>query len=155
MVMDQGQRGRNSDHPRRGLPARLALLGSLAWVGLAGCGDVEKGGTSNEAGDSGAGGGDGLPSEECSAEEAALSVSWTLTTEPILLTYCSSCHAAGSPNRYGAPEGVTFDNEAEARQWAPRVRARVIVDQDMPVGGGVFDEDARDLEAWLDCGDTI
>lgn len=153
--MEQSHPGRRSAHLRGGTRAHLALLGALAGVGLAGCGDGDKDGTSNEAGDSGAEGGDGLPTEECSAEEAALSVSWTLTTEPILLTYCSSCHAAGSPNRFGAPEGVTFDTEAEARQWAPRVRARVIVDQDMPVGGGVFDEDARDLEAWLDCGDTI
>lgn len=97
--------------------------------------------------------GDGWP-VACSDEERALPVTWRLTAQPFLLTYCSACHAAGSPNRFGAPEGVTFDTEAEAIAWAPRIRARTVELGDMPVGGGVIEEDLRAIEAWLDCGDT-
>ncbi len=89
-----------------------------------------------------------------SAEEAAYPLSWEGTARPILLTYCAACHAAASPQRFGAPEGVSFDTEAEARTWAARIRARTIDIGDMPVGGGVFANDRFLLEAWLDCGNT-
>lgn len=97
--------------------------------------------------------GDGWPAA-CSDAERARPVTWRLTAEPFLLAYCSACHAAGSPNRFGAPEGVSFDTEADALAWAPRIRARTVELGDMPVGGGVTEEDLLDIEAWLDCGDT-
>ncbi len=90
----------------------------------------------------------------CSAEERAQPVTWRLTAQPFLLTYCSACHAADSPNRFGAPAGVSFDTEAEAIAWGPRIRARTVELGDMPVGGGVIEEDLIAIEAWLDCGDT-
>ncbi len=90
----------------------------------------------------------------CSADEAAYPLSWEGTARPILLTYCAACHAAASPQRFGAPEGVSFDTEDEARTWGARIRARTIDIGDMPVGGGVFANDRFLLEAWLDCGNT-
>jgi uncharacterized membrane protein len=91
---------------------------------------------------------------DCSADEAAYPLSWEGTARPILLTYCAACHAAASPQRFGAPEGVSFDTEDEARTWGARIRARTIDIGDMPVGGGVFANDRFLLEAWLDCGNT-
>ena len=66
-------------------------------------------------------------------------------------TYCAACHARTSANRHGAPESVAFDSIEDLRGQADRVRARVLDDQTMPVGGGVNDEALDRLDRWLDC----
>jgi uncharacterized membrane protein len=66
-------------------------------------------------------------------------------------TYCDACHAADAPNRYGAPENVTFDTPAEVRAWADRIRLRVLEEETMPLGGGVTADDRILLETYLDC----
>lgn len=69
-----------------------------------------------------------------------------------LLTHCSGCHAAESPDRYGAPPAVTFDTEDETREWAGRIHARVVVDVNMPPAGGLTDDERAFLEILLVCG---
>ncbi len=69
-----------------------------------------------------------------------------------LTTYCQGCHASTAPDRYGAPEGVSFDDEAEALAWADRIEVRTLTQQDMPPAGGVPSEELEILGWWLDCG---
>ena len=66
-------------------------------------------------------------------------------------SYCQSCHAASSPNRFGAPEGVSFDTEAEVSAQLERVQAVVIDGGSMPPGGGVLEADLSELERYLAC----
>lgn len=79
-------------------------------------------------------------------------VTWEGFAAGFFRSYCGACHTPGSPDRHGAPEGVDFASEADAARLADRVRARVLVDGDMPVGGGVPEDDLALLELWLDCG---
>lgn len=76
---------------------------------------------------------------------------WDGWARGFFTTWCQGCHASGAGDRHGAPEGVVFDTEAEARAQAARIRARVLEQQDMPVGGGVYPDELARLEAWLDC----
>lgn len=66
--------------------------------------------------------------------------------------YCRSCHSSTTADRYGAPDGVDFDTLADVRAFATRVRVRVLEQQDMPVGGGVPDDDLARLDTFLQCG---
>jgi uncharacterized membrane protein len=71
--------------------------------------------------------------------------------EGFLTENCQGCHASTAPNRYDAPEGVSFDTVEEAWDWRGRILARVVDDATMPPAGGV-DEDVRQLLGWwLDC----
>ena len=71
--------------------------------------------------------------------------------EGFLLTHCQGCHASSSPERYGAPVEVSFDDEEQARQWAERIGVTVLELQTMPPGGGVPPDDVALLEQWLSC----
>jgi uncharacterized membrane protein len=93
--------------------------------------------------------GDGLDQSACTD---APEVTWDGWTHGFFLTYCTACHSANNTdNRAGAPESVNFDSEADVRDQADRVRARVIEDLDMPVGGGVYDDDLYLLDLYLRC----
>lgn len=76
---------------------------------------------------------------------------WDDDVQGIFRTYCNACHAADAPDRHGAPADVTFDTPQQALSWASRVRQRTLVDQTMPIGGGVPAEDRHLLAVWLDC----
>lgn len=79
--------------------------------------------------------------------------SWETVGLPVLLGACTSCHAAGlvGEARHGAPEGLDLDSLAGARAWAEAVTAAVEAGS-MPPGGGLSEEDAARLIAWLGCG---
>jgi len=64
---------------------------------------------------------------------------------------CSTCHAATTGNREGAPEDVTFDSEEEILAQADRVLARVVTDPTMPPQGGITEDDRYRVEVWLSC----
>lgn len=66
-------------------------------------------------------------------------------------TYCRTCHSSGTPDRRGAPDGVDFDNEAEAVSLASSIRRTVLDDGTMPIGGGIQPVDLARLDAWLAC----
>lgn len=69
-----------------------------------------------------------------------------------VLQHCQSCHASGSENRYGAPEEITFDDEAQVMEHAERILARSTGEQpSMPPQGGVEEADRLRLEQWLSC----
>lgn len=84
----------------------------------------------------------------CDSGEA---VDWGGFADGFFATYCRSCHSAGLSERYGAPEGVDFDTEAEVLAQAERIRARALDEGDMPPGGGVVTGDLALLTRYLDC----
>ena len=65
--------------------------------------------------------------------------------------YCRSCHSAESPSRFGAPEGVDFDTQAEIRAQAAGIARTVLEEGSMPVGGGVPEAELAALERYLGC----
>ncbi len=88
---------------------------------------------------------------ECDEDEQALGVTWDGFADGFFRSYCNGCHAAGAPDRVGAPPGVSFDDASEALRWEARIRARVLVDGDMPPAGGVPEADRTLLSAYFDC----
>ncbi len=79
-------------------------------------------------------------------------VTWETFGEGFFTTYCQPCHSATTPNRAGAPEGVDFDTNEQVRAQVDRVRVRVLEQLDMPVGGGVDEDDLLLLDRYLECG---
>jgi len=83
--------------------------------------------------------------------EAEQAVDWESFGAGFVSNYCRTCHSAATADRRGAPVGMDFDSEAQTLAWSERIRARVIEQQDMPVGGGVLPEDLTGLDVWLRC----
>ena len=79
-------------------------------------------------------------------------LTWESWGEAYFATYCDACHAADSPNRFGATESVSFDTRAEAKEWEERIRVRVLEEGTMPLGGGVGEDDLYLLDVYLACG---
>ncbi len=80
------------------------------------------------------------------------SVSWDGFAHGFFLTYCNACHSEANVNsRYGAPRGIDFDSEALVYAQATRVRARVLDEGTMPLGGGVRPDDLVLLDRYLSC----
>ena len=79
-------------------------------------------------------------------------LTWDAFGDPFFHTWCRSCHSAQAPQRFGAPPGIDFDTEDQARTWADTIRSVVIEEQSMPLGGGVSEEQRGLLELYLDCG---
>ena len=72
--------------------------------------------------------------------------------EGFLRESCQGCHASTSPNRYDAPENVTFDTVEQAWAWADRILARSTGESPtMPPRGGVSADDRTRLAWWLRC----
>lgn len=76
-------------------------------------------------------------------------LSWDAFGAGFFRTYCTACHSSTTPDRHGAPVGVDLDSEEGVRALAPRVRARTLEEQTMPVGGGVLEEDRVLLDRYL------
>ena len=76
-------------------------------------------------------------------------LSWQSWGHGFFLTYCNSCHANASQERHGAPPGVVFDSPELVQSQAARVRVRVLDQGDMPLGGGVSQDDLFLLERYL------
>ena len=86
-----------------------------------------------------------------SAEECDTAVTWEGWTEDFFTTYCDSCHSSRAADRHGAPESSVFDTEAQVLEQIARVRVRVLEEETMPLGGGVFDDDLVLLRQWVEC----
>ena len=137
---------------------RLHLVIGLLWLAV-GCGAEDKADTAStvapvtdtsDADDSGTtpvpedtGGGpcDGLPA-----------VTWSGWAQGFFRGYCTSCHSRTASDRWGAPEGIDFDTEADVVGRAAQIRSAVLDRQSMPVGGGVIEADLELLQIYLDCG---
>ena len=80
-------------------------------------------------------------------------VTWDSWGRGFFTTWCGACHAATTPDRRGAPDGVTFDSAAQVWSLRDRISARVLDDQTMPVGGGLGDDEREMLASYLACED--
>ena len=83
--------------------------------------------------------------------DTAPSVTWNNWTNSLFITHCQGCHAQSSPDRYGAPENIHFDDESATIELADRVWIRVIEEETMPPAGGILEDDLYLLEIWLRC----
>ena len=81
----------------------------------------------------------------------AMTVTYDNFGEGFLLTHCAGCHASTAPNRFGAPEEVSFDTEEEARVWKDRIYAAVFTNETMPPAGGVTEDELTLAEIWIEC----
>lgn len=81
----------------------------------------------------------------------APAVTWDAWGHGFFLTWCASCHSATTPDRRGAPDGVDFDSWEEVQARQADIRARVIDEASMPVGGGLSDDELALLEVLLTC----
>ncbi len=77
---------------------------------------------------------------------------WSAYAEPVLLEHCQPCHASTSPNRYGAPTHITFDDETQTRAFASCIEETALSESPtMPPAVPVSELDKRMLETWLWC----
>lgn len=126
-------------------PSLGLLLGLLACGGK---GEPDGGGTGAEPADTAdtGGEGDGAAPVDCGDPTG---LSWDAFGAGFFRTYCTACHSGTTPDRHGAPLGVDLDTEEAVRALAPRVRARTLEEQTMPIGGGVLEEDRVLLDRYL------
>ena len=79
-------------------------------------------------------------------------VTWDGWAHGFFTTYCLACHSAQNVDqRRDAPANVDFDSEADVVALAARVRARVLDEGTMPIGGGVFPDDLTLLNIYMTC----
>lgn len=83
---------------------------------------------------------------------APYDLTWANFGDGFFLNYCRACHSEDARDRFDAPEGINFDTRAEVQQWRSLIRTAVLVDGDMPVGGGVYEADLEFLDLFLECG---
>ncbi len=84
--------------------------------------------------------------------DTAADVTWEDWGDGFMRTQCQGCHASGTDNRFGAPDDVVFDTEADVITWRDRILVRTVDERSMPPAGGVDDVDLQLLETWLRCG---
>ena len=84
--------------------------------------------------------------------ESAPIATWQTFGKGFLVQDCQPCHGSLVDERYGAPDAVVFDTEADASQHADRILAVATgEDPTMPPEGGVSEDDRYYLEVWLRC----
>jgi len=87
-------------------------------------------------------------------EDAPL-LTWANFGQGFITEACQGCHASATPDRYGAPESVTFDTVTQAWNQADRVLARAAGDYpSMPPLGGTSADSRLKLAYWLMCGES-
>lgn len=75
---------------------------------------------------------------------------WNGHVDGFFREYCQGCHAADAPDRYGAPEAVTFDTVEDVLARREGVASALAAGR-MPPGGGVDDAEVARVLDWLDC----
>ena len=138
-----------SPEPRR--PGAPSFCAALLGAGLAGCAG---GAATTTPEDSASTGGDSAGADDTAAFdcESAPAVTWEGYAQGKFLAHCEGCHATDTPKRYGAPEPVTFDTEADIRTWKDRIIVRMLEQEDMPPAGGLTDDEKYLLNTYLICG---
>jgi cytochrome c553 len=92
------------------------------------------------------------PAATCVVDSGGWRPTWSNFGESWFVTWCASCHAADAPQRFGAPEALVFDTEAQVKNSLSIIRSSVLGGSPtMPVGGGLPEEDRQALERYLDC----
>jgi uncharacterized membrane protein len=89
------------------------------------------------------------PPAETSCSSTA--VTWDNWAHGFFVSYCTTCHAAQTPDRYGAPASIDLDTQDEVRSLAASIRRTVIDEASMPVGGGVPEDELELLDRYLAC----
>lgn len=113
---------------KRHRPGWLSVLWSSAVVMLAACGAAD------------------TDEDGCTTDPPT----WETFGEPFVRSACQGCHARGASERHGAPAEVVFDTEADVARFRAAILSTATGDAArMPPGGGVSDEQRRDLELWL------
>ncbi len=79
-------------------------------------------------------------------------VTWNGWAQGFFRGYCTSCHSVTAPDRWGAPEGINFDTEADVVALKHQIQSSVLDSSRMPVGGGVIESDLELLQIYLSCG---
>lgn len=79
-------------------------------------------------------------------------VTWESFGQGFLITHCQGCHASTSPQRYDAPEGISFDTQEQAAALESSIARTVLEQESMPPAGGLNEDERALLQAWLDCG---
>ncbi|MBL8618239.1 MAG: hypothetical protein JNM72_21680 [Deltaproteobacteria bacterium] len=142
---------------RRGTPTRTPTRTRTPTLALAlalGCG-AEEGPKGAVGEDSAAGGvvdsgGEGAQDTGPCAEVPL--VNWDTFGAGFVLHHCQGCHASTTPDRYGAPPEVTFDDKEQTWAWRDRILERSAVDPPtMPPAGGTSADDRVRLRWWLEC----
>lgn len=81
----------------------------------------------------------------------AATLAWANYGDGFFTEYCQGCHASGAGERFGAPQDVVFDEEADVLDQFDVIRREVLDEQTMPPGGGVPDDELALLRQYLDC----
>ena len=81
----------------------------------------------------------------------AVSVTYENFGEGFMLTHCQGCHASDTPERFDAPESVTFDTEEDIALWRESIVRVIFTDASMPPAGGLTEEELTLAEIWLEC----
>ena len=83
--------------------------------------------------------------------DEAQEVEWDYWADGFFRTYCKGCHSSTSDNRFGAPERINFDSQDDVIYHADLIYNSVIINQNMPKGGGVEEVELQFLETYLRC----
>ena len=78
-------------------------------------------------------------------------VNWDSFGQSFLITHCQGCHASTSPQRYGAPQGISFDTEEQAAELQSAIERTVLDQESMPPAGGLNEDERALLAEWLAC----
>ena len=77
---------------------------------------------------------------------------WNSFGDAFMTRNCQSCHASTTPERYAAPDDITFDTVEETWALADRVLERAAAEPPTMPPEGVSTEDERYLlKVWLTC----
>jgi hypothetical protein len=106
-------------------------------------------GSGDEGGDGSEGDSGLLPELDCASLPDVTYDNWG---KGKIDTHCQGCHHSQAAQRYGAPEGVSFDTEEEVRVWRERIYVRSLESEDMPPAGGLTEDEKTLLEIFLVCG---
>lgn len=94
---------------------------------------------------------DSVPLDTSSCETLPV-VNYANFGEGFITHYCQGCHASTAPDRYDAPEAITFDDAAQIWALSDRILARAAADPPtMPPAGGTSEDDRTKLIWWLTC----
>jgi uncharacterized membrane protein len=76
--------------------------------------------------------------------------------EAIVQMHCSSCHSAMPTDDIftSAPGGVILDSLDDIKRWAPRIKARSVDTQNMPMMNktGMTEAERQKLGSWIAAG---
>ncbi len=90
-----------------------------------------------------------VAAEACETQSAG----WDGWGRGFFTKWCGACHSATTADRRGAPVGSNFDSWDEVWAQRARIEERVLVDESMPLGGGLSEADRAELKALLACDD--